>query len=315
MERNSRVVTGLDVKGYGPQINNSQPTLTQQVNKISSQQAPKLRQQTSKPRAYDNEEQQHPKLRAYGYEEAATTKSLSPELTATKTEQQPKLKAYGYGERTIKNERQEATTLRTKTTRTTIMNKEETPDREQTKKLSLNDITVSTCHQAPWRQHHEALQNRHASSENTTDLLKISRIQEQDNMSTPVKLNQELPCASTSTADRTREDKIPEVSATPKTPPPPPPPPGPDPGDITMAEIQAMLDTYARDITDDLINKETDAVRNLQIQFNEQQQVKSNKAAVKDDPDKTTGQTQQPSIYSTCIRTNENCNKDNTKYY
>ena len=106
MERNSRVVTGMDVKGYGPQINNSQPTLTQQVNKISSQQAPTLRQQTSKHRAYDNEEQQHPKLRAYGYEEATTTKSLIPEITATKTEQQPKLRAYGYRDTTVNKEHQ-----------------------------------------------------------------------------------------------------------------------------------------------------------------------------------------------------------------
>ena len=161
-------------------------------------------------------------------------------------------------------------------------------------------------------QHHEALNDKHASSENTTDLLQISRLQEHDNTSTPVTPTRELLRGSISSADHTREYEIPEVSATPKT---PPPPPGPDLVHITMADIQAIMTKTARDIKDDLKKQEneeqTDAVKNLQIRFNEQQ-VKSKKATVKDKPDKTTGQTQQGSIHSTCIRTNQNCETENT---
>ena len=124
MERNSRVVTGLDVKGYGPQINNSQPPLTQEVNKIStSQEAPTLRPTHPKPHAYGHK-QQKSKPRAYGNEAATTQKSLSPELTATKKEQQSKPRAYGYKETRIKKESQEAPMLRINNKETTIMNKE-----------------------------------------------------------------------------------------------------------------------------------------------------------------------------------------------
>ena len=56
-ERNRRVSTGLDVKAYGPQINNKS---TAQRPKSTSIQHPKLQ-------AYGYE--QHPKLRAYGYED------------------------------------------------------------------------------------------------------------------------------------------------------------------------------------------------------------------------------------------------------
>jgi hypothetical protein len=85
-----------------------------------------------------------------------------------------------------------------------------------------------------------------------------------------------------------------------------------------MAEILTLVETTARAITDDLTKQnnqaqeeQTDAVKNLQIKFNEQQ-VKSKKAQDKDDPDKTTGQMKQRSIHSTCIRTNKNCETENT---
>ena len=266
----------------GPKQIPVRTTLPQEVKRYPSQEAPTLRQQKTKPRAYANEE-------------TTTTKSLSPELTATK------------------KENQEATRLRTKTTRTTIMNKEETPDREQIATLLanspynyMNDLSIRAT-RLP-RATSRRQKTKHASSRNKNDLLQISTSKEQDNMSKPVKTQQQLSRGSTSNEDRDGDNDTPEVSATPTT---PTPPSGPDPVHITMAEIQTMRETTARAITDDLTKQNnqaqeehTDAVKNLQIKFNEQQ-VKSKKSQDKDDPDKTTGQMKLRSIHSTCIRTNE----------
>ena len=212
----------------GPKSIPIRTTLTPEVKISTSQDAPTLRQQKSKPRAM-------------------TTKSLSPELTATE------------------NEIQEAPTLRTSNEETTkIMNKEKTEHRE----LSDHRSTYHTSRYHRYRNTHEAQKtNDHASSRNQIDLLHISTVQEQDNMSKPV-TTQGLPShGSTSNEDRgggyakpnigvpaTPKNTITKISK---------PSSGPDPeltNTLSMGQIQAMLDKTARDIIDDL-TKQTDAVR------------------------------------------------------
>ena len=248
--------------------------LTLEVKISTSQDAPTLRQQKSKPRAYENEE-------------TTTTKSLSPELTATK------------------KEIQEALTLRTSNEETTIMNKE-TPDREQIIIEEIATLANSTYHTSmttsPYvplgslGHSHEAQKTKHASSRNQIDLFHISTVQEQDNMSKPV-TTQRLPShGSTSNEDRGGGYAIPNigVSATPKntTTKISRPSSGPDPvltNTLNMDQIQAMLDKTARDIIDDLA-KQTDAVKNLKIQF----KVKSKNAKETEDPEKSKGQNELP---------------------
>ena len=236
----------------GPKSIPVRPPLTQEVNDIStSQEAPTLRPTPERhaPRGRDN---------------ATTTKSLSPELPATKKFQQPKPRAYGNDE-------------------TTIMNKE-TPDREQIIIEEIATLANSTYHTSmttsPYvplgslGHSHEAQKTKHASSRNQIDLFHISTVQEQDNMSKPV-TTQRLPShGSTSNEDRDGDSDTPEVSATPKntkttisT-----PTSGPDPMHMTMREVQEILTKIARDITGDLTKQnqqeseeQTDTVTNLQI--------------------------------------------------
>jgi hypothetical protein len=159
----------------GPKSIPVRPSITPEVKKIStSQEAPTLRPHPKKPRAYGYK-QQKSKPRAYGNETATLMKSLSPELKAqnsTKKEQKPKPSAYCYEE--------------TKNKETKIM-KEKQPDREQVNHYILCSRLPYVA-VGPLRQHHEALKNtKHAStSRNKTDLLHISRVQTQENMSKPV---------------------------------------------------------------------------------------------------------------------------------